>query len=285
MHSADAMTGGTDHPGPGLPLPLTGRTSLYAILGDPIAQVGSPALFNAAFRARRWEAALVPMHVKATGLMTVLAGLRRIENLRGIVLTTPHKTAALDYVDEHGPEARLVGSINAIRCESGGRWYGENFDGLGCVTGIRAAGHRVEGKTVLVVGTGGAGRAVAAAIARHAPALLRLHDIDLERADTLRTSLAAAVPGILVETGSADPEGFQVVINCTPLGMATTPGTSVDPARLEQGTLVVDLVVEPIMTELLAAAAARGCPVLPGRHTLRGQVDAVCEFFEGAGDG
>lgn len=284
MRSARA-SGGADAPDLGLPLPLSGRTALHAILGDPIEQAGSPGLFNAAFRARGWPAVLVPMHVMADDLAVVLAGLRRIGNLRGLVLTTPHKTAALGLVDSIGPEARLVGSVNAIRCGRDGLWHGENFDGLGCVTAIRAAGCSLPGRKVLVVGTGGAGRAVAAAVARGGPGALRLNDIDGVRAAAIRAELAAAFPGVAIETGAADPSGFDVVINCTPQGMAGKPGTPVETGRLDKDTLVADLVVEPVMTGLLEAAAARGCRVLPGIRTLEGQVDAVCAFFEGAGDG
>ena len=95
MPSADAVTHNPEVDLPGLPLPLTGRTSIFAILGDPIAQAGSPALFNTAFRRRGWPAVLVPMQVKATDLATTLQGLRGIGNLRGLVLTTPHKVAAV----------------------------------------------------------------------------------------------------------------------------------------------------------------------------------------------
>lgn len=282
MRSEGATTGKSDTPLPGLPLPLTGRTALYAILGDPIAQVGSPGLFNAAFRKRGWSAVLVPMHVAAQDLAAVLAGLRRIANLRGLILTTPHKTAGLGYVDSHGPQARLARSINAIRCGHDGRWHGENFDGLGCVAGLRAAGHELSGRKVLVVGTGGAGRAVAAAVAHQSPALLHLQDVDISRAEATRADLAKAFAGLAIEIGPADLEGFSVVINCTPLGMANTPGKAIDPTGLTAHTLVADLVIEPEMTALLIAAAAKGCVVQPGRRILEGQVDAVCAFFEGA---
>ena len=146
MPFADAVTLSSEVDLPGLPLPLTGRTSLYAILGDPVAQAGSPALFNSAFRRRGWPAVLVPMQVKANDLAVTLRGLRGIGNLRGLVLTTPHKAAAIGLVDTIGAEARLAGSINAIRCDPDGRWHGENFDGLGCLRGLPMAGHTVAGR-------------------------------------------------------------------------------------------------------------------------------------------
>lgn len=280
MRSAGAVTLSREPEMAGLPLPLTGRTSLFAILGDPIAQVGSPALLNAAFRRRGWPAVLVPMHVSADGLPHAMEGLRSIRNLRGLVLTTPHKLAAMKYVDDIGPEARLIGSINAIRCGRDGTWHGENFDGMGFVRGLELAGHTITGSRVLLVGTGGAGSAVAAAIARKAPASLRLHDMDPARAHKACATLRDAFTGIDIMPGSPDPSGADIVVNCTPLGMADYPGMAIEPARLSPRTLVADLVVEPEMTALLQAAAARGCAVHPGRRTLEGQVDQLCAFFE-----
>ncbi|MFN0191438.1 MAG: shikimate dehydrogenase family protein [Aestuariivirga sp.] len=285
MRSAGAATGNPEADPPGLPLPLTGRTSLFAVLGDPIAQAGSPVLFNSAFRRRGWPAVMVPLHVKAKDLAMTLRGLRGIGNLRGLVLTTPHKIAAVSFVDSIGAEARLVGSINAIRCGRDGRWHGENFDGLGCLRGLQMAGHAVAGRRILIVGTGGAGAAVAAAIAREGPASLRLHDIDAGRAGQTCAALHTAFGAMDLMTGPPDPEGFDIVINCTPLGMAGKPGLAVDAKRLAPGTVVADLVIEPEMTELLLAAELRGCLVHPGRRTLEGQVNALCAFFEGEPDG
>jgi shikimate dehydrogenase len=260
-------------------LPLTGRTSLFAILGDPIAQVGSPALFNAAFRRRGWAAVLVPMHVAAGNFSAALMGLRGVMNLRGLILTTPHKTAALAFVESIGEEAQLVGSINAIRCGRDGAWHGENFDGLGFVRGLERAGQAISGRGVLLVGSGGAGAAVAAAVARKAPAFLRLHDVDVARAERVCAALRGAFPAVPLSVGPPNPQGAGIVINCTPLGMADKPGIAIDPDGLSPGTLVADLVVEPEMTVLLQAAAARGCIVHPGRRTLEGQVDRLCTFF------
>jgi len=211
-----------------------------------------------------------------------LRGLRGIGNLRGLVLTTPHKAAAIGLVDSIGAEARLVGSINAVRCDPDGRWHGENFDGLGCLRGLRAAGHSVAGRRVLVVGTGGAGAAVAAAVAREEAATLHLHDLDAGRAGHVSAALRAAFSAARIVVGPPDLRDIDIVINCTPLGMDGNPGLSVNPDGLNPSMVVADLVIEPEMTELLQAASSRGCTVHPGRRTLEGQVDALCNFFEGA---
>jgi shikimate dehydrogenase len=280
MLSAGAVKPGPEANAAGSPLPLTGRTSLFAILGDPIEQVGSPALLNTAFRHRGWPAVMVPMHVAADDLPAALKGLRGIGNLRGLVLTTPHKIAALQFVDTIGPEARLTGSINAIRCGRDRLWHGENFDGLGCVRGLETAGHAIAGRRVLLLGIGGAGSAVAAAIARKGPSSLCLHDIDAGRARSVCAVLRGHFPSSDITVGPPDPRGAGIVINCTSLGMAGSLGMAIDPDELAPGTLVVDLVVEPEQTALLQAAAARGCVIHPGRRTLEGQVDLLCDFFE-----
>ena len=285
MLSADAATQNPEVNPPGLPLPLTGRTSLFAILGDPIVQAGSPALFNTAFKRRGWPAVLVPMQVKAADLAMTLRGLRGIGNLRGLVLTTPHKIAAVGLVDSIGSETRLVGSINAIRCGGDGRWHGENFDGLGCLRGLQNGGPFGRWPRVLVVGTGGAGAAVASAIAREGPSLLHLHDIDALRARHVCAVLRATFGTVSIDVGSPDLKGIDIVINCTPLGMEGKPGPAVDTEGLVPGMVVADLVIEPEMTELLQAASSRGCIVHLGRRTLEGQVDTVCTFFEGASNG
>jgi shikimate dehydrogenase len=285
MPSADAVTHSPEVDLPGLPLPLTGRTSLFAILGDPIAQAGSPALFNTAFRRRGWRAVLVPLQVKATDLPTTLQGLRGIGNLRGLVLTMPHKVAAVGLVDSIGAEARLAGSINAICCGRDGRWHGENFDGLGCIRGLQTAGHSVAGRHVLVVGTGGAGAAVAAAIAREGASSLLLYDVDAIRAGQVCAVLRATFCAVRIAVGPPALGGIDIVINCTSVGMPGKPGTPVDVEGLAPGMVVVDLAIEPEMTELLQAASSRGCIVHPGRCTLLGQVDALCTFFEGTLNG
>ena len=285
MPSADAVTHNPEIELPGLPLPLSGRTSIFGILGDPIAQAGSPALFNTAFRRRGWRAVLVPLQVKATDLPTTLQGLRGIGNLRGLVLTMPHKIAAVGLVDSIGAEAQLVGSINAIRCGRDGRWHGENFDGLGCLRGLQTAGHSVAGRHVLVVGTGGAGAAVAAAIAREGASSLRLYDVDAIRAGQVCAVLRATFGAVRIAVGPPALGGIDIVINCTSVGMLGKPGTPVDVEGLAPGMVVVDLVIEPEMTELLQAASSRGCIVHPGRRTLEGQVDALCTFFEGESHG
>lgn len=265
---------------PGLPLPITGDTRLHVIIGDPIAQVGSPGLFNPAFRKRGARAVLVPAHVTPGDLAAAIAGLRLIGNLDGIVVTVPHKIAVMNLIDEIRPSGRRIGAVNAIRRTADGRLVGDNFDGKGCIRALADDGRSVAGRQVLLVGAGGAGRAVAHAVADEKPARLRLFDVDEQRLAQLVLSLRQAHPDISVETGPVDPEGFDMVVNCTPLGMRQGDPFPIDPVRIAPATLVVDVILKPATSPLILAAAAKGCPVQRGIRMLEGQVDAICDFFE-----
>ncbi|MCF3935216.1 shikimate dehydrogenase [Acuticoccus sp. M5D2P5] len=265
----------------GLPLPLTGETRLYMIIGDPIAQVGSPGLVNASFRRRGVPAVLFPAHVRPEGLKAFLAGLRPLENLDGIVLTIPHKQTAMDVVDTITPRAQAIGAVNVIRPEADGTWTGDNFDGEGCVRGLTDAGHSIAGKSALLVGCGGAGSAIAHAFADAGVSRLRLADLDESRLARVAGDLARAHPALALETGPPDPSGFVVVANATPLGMREGDPLPVDPDRLTPGTLVVDVITKPAMSPLLTAAAAKGCTTQQGPAMLIGQVEAFIDFFLG----
>lgn len=264
---------------PGLPLPLSGETRLHVIIGDPIAQAGSPRLFNQTFRRRGAGAVLVPLHVRPEHLSQALAALRHFGNVDGIVVTVPHKIAVMELIDEVRDCGRRIGAVNAIRRLPDGRLVGDNFDGKGCIRGLSAAGHGIQGKSVLIVGGGGAGRAVAHAMADEGPSRLRLFDIDSTRQAELVASLAQAHPGLVVEVGAADPQGFDVVVNCTPLGMQASDPYPVDPERISPSALVVDVILKPAISPLLEAAAKRGCATQPGIRMLEGQVEAICDFF------
>jgi shikimate dehydrogenase len=264
---------------PGLPLPLSGETRLFVIIGDPIAQVGSPGLFNPAFRRRGAKAVLVPVQVAPSDLPAAMNGFRRLQNLDGIVVTVPHKIAVMDLIDEVRPSGRRIGAVNAIRRMADGSLVGDNFDGKGCVRGLVDEGHSLAGKSILIVGGGGAGRAVAHAMSDEGPARLRLFEVDRVRLEQLIASLRDAHPELVVETGPPDPEGFDVVVNCTPLGMQAGDPYPVDPFRIDPATLVVDVILKPATSPLIQAAAQRGCAVQKGIRMLEGQVEAICDFF------
>jgi shikimate dehydrogenase len=263
----------------GVPGPLSGSTRVYAIVGDPIAQVASPRLFNTAFRERCADAVLVPLHVAPAGLRLVIDSFRAIHNFDGLVVTVPHKIAACEWVDELGPNARLTGALNTIRKDKDGRLIGENFDGEGFVRGLASRGQTVAGRRVLVIGAGGAGCAVAHAIAAAGAEAIGLFDIDARRCRALVDGIQSHRPALDVFEAKPDALGFDVIVNCTSVGMHTDDPLPLDITQLAGHALVADIILKPVMTPLLLAAQARGCAIHQGPAMLEGQIDAVLDFF------
>jgi shikimate dehydrogenase len=258
---------------------VTGRTAVYAIVGDPVAQVGSPLRFNRLFREAGHDAVMVAMRVSGDDLATAFRGFRAIANLAGLVFTIPHKMAMVALVDELAPNGRLVGAINAARRGADGRWVGDMFDGRGCAAAARRHGHDLAGRAVLQVGAGGVGRAVAFAFAEAGIARLTVNDVLEDRALALARNVAAAFPGIETAAGAARVDGHDTVVNCSPLGMQAEDPLPLPADDLRPGMLVVDVVLSDQPTPLLAAAAARGAAVQDGAAMLAAQVGEIARFF------
>jgi shikimate dehydrogenase len=205
------------------------------------------------------NAICIPFHVSAADLAGFFAGLHTVQNLLGLIITIPHKPAAARYAATLTDRARKVGSANIMRPEADGTWTGDIVDGFGLVSGLLASGQRIEGRRALVVGSGGVGRAIAFAIADARAASVHVYDVMPERAEDLAARLGEAG----TPSGIAPPaaKGFDLVVNASPLGMKQGDPLPIDPAGLDEYAIAVDVVVHPVMTPWLSAAAAQGCYV------------------------
>src|SRR5437762_9452524 len=193
---------------------IKGTTRLYGLVGDPLTTAKSPELLNRLFIEQRADAVCIPFQVEADDLSAFVTGARAMKNLSGVLVTMPHKQRMLSFVDELHPTARQVGALNVIRCDADGRWVGAIFDGLGCVLGMQWEGNHPANKSVLLIGAGGAGRAIAFAVASAGASKLNIADIDERRAGDLAASVAAETR-CNARSGPPDPHGFEVVINAT----------------------------------------------------------------------
>ncbi|MCC7040089.1 MAG: shikimate dehydrogenase [Burkholderiales bacterium] len=257
---------------------IDGSTRLFGIIGDPIGAVRSPEVFNAMFMRQDVNAVMVPLHVGTADLRAVWTGLKAMRNLEGVVITMPHKTPAATLVDRLGRTATLIGSINAARREPDGRWQGDTFDGHGCVEGLRMRGHEVAGKGVFLLGVGGAGAAIAVALAEAGVARLVVQDTDAEKRDRILSRLTVAFPDVVLASGAIEDNAHvDVAINATPLGMKEDDPLPFDPALLDRSTLVVDIITKS--TPLLERAALTGHRTHGGQHMHHGQAIGVARFF------
>jgi shikimate dehydrogenase len=257
---------------------IKGTTRLYGLVGDPLTTAKSPELLNRLFVEQRADAVCVPFQVEADGLLAFVTGARVMKNLAGVLVTMPHKQRMMAFVDELHPTARQVGALNVIRCDENGRWVGAIFDGLGCVLGMQWEGNHPANKSILLIGAGGAGRAIAFAVGSAGARSLAIFDVDEGRAKDLAESVAAAT-GCRTHVGSADPRGQEVVINATPLGMKPDDPIPVDVNGLEPGSTVVDIINSPDPTALCRAARARGCRTQSGRPMHEGQAVYALRFL------
>ena len=258
---------------------ITGRTRLFVVIGDPVAQVRAPELFNPLFDKRGIDAVLVPVHVTADELPKVWEGFRRMANLGGVLVTVPHKQATLELSDEAGATARLVGAANIVRREPDGRMVCDMFDGAGFVTGLRGEGKAPEGRKVLLLGAGGAASAIAFALADAGVASLTIANRTMAKAEDLARAVGAAFPSVAVAAGPAEPAGHDMVVNATSLGMQPGDPLPVDPDKLLPAMTVAEIIMKPEITPLLAEAGEIGCSLQHGRHMLDGQVQLMSAFL------
>jgi shikimate dehydrogenase len=258
---------------------ITGRTRLFGVIADPIGHVRACEAFNPRFAERGIDAVLVPLHVRANDLRAALDGFRALANLGGVLVTIPHKEAILELVDAVGPQAARVGAGNVIRRLRDGRLEAENFDGLGFVAGLAAAGHAPAGRDVLLVGAGGAGKAIAFALAEAGVRRLVVANRNAARAEALAADLRAVFPAVDATAGPAEVAGFDLIVNATSLGLAADDPLPVNLAAAAPGTVVCEIIMKPERTPLVETATARGLAVHLGRHMLDRQVPLLARFI------
>lgn len=256
----------------------SGATRAIYIVGDPIAQVKSPSQVTARLRARGRDAVVVPAHVLPGDLPAWVAAMGLQRNCDGIIVTVPHKFAAMGLCDQVSPRARSIGAVNVMRRSPGGGWLGDHNDGEGYVAGLRRAGCEPRGLKVLLVGAGGAGSAIAHALVDAGVGALALHETDVSRRDALVDKLQR-YGAVRPTLGSADPAGHDLVINATPMGMRPEDPLPLDVSRLAPSTFVGDVVTVPAVPPLVEAARARGCRTMTGTGMFEAVRDCIVDFY------
>ena len=258
---------------------IRGTTAVVAHIGYPTHAFKAPMIYNPYFERAGIDAVVVPMACREENYPAFLRALFTLENIRGALITMPHKVTAVALLDEASPAVRLAGSCNAVRRTRDGRLEGDLFDGEGFVRALRGKGCGLEGARAFVAGAGGVGSAIAASLAAAGVAGLGLFDVRAEAAEGLAGRLRVHHPALEVRTGSDDPQGFDIVVNATPLGMTPGDPMPVDVARIAVSTFVGEVVMASETTPFLRAATERGCRVQVGLDMLFEQIPAYLEFF------
>jgi shikimate dehydrogenase len=262
-------------------------TRVYGIIGDPVAHSLSPLMQNRAFVESGLDCCYVPFQVAAAGLPAAVAAVRALD-LGGVNVTLPYKERVAEYLDEVDRNAALVGAVNTI-VNRDGRLIGYNTDGAGWLASLCDSGFDPVGKKVVLLGAGGAARAVSFVVAQSGIASLAIFDVVVSKAGKLAADLAPVAGCTLVAgelaggtLGVALAEA-DLLVNASPVGMFPQHDAQppVDPQQLNGSTLVYDLVYNPLRTRLIREAEARGCPVLSGAGMLVYQGALAFELWTG----
>jgi shikimate dehydrogenase len=260
---------------------LDGTTAVVPLLGDPIVQVKSPDGVTRLLTARGGNTVVVPMQVTGQDLPPLVDALARTPSVTGLIVTVPHKFAAYAHCATATARAHLLGSVNVLRRNGDGSWHGDQLDGLALVRAATAAGCELTQASVLQVGAGGAGSAIALALLEAGVSELGLHDADPGRRDALVHTLGARFRGRVVAR-PPDPADRDVVVNATPLGMRPGDPLPVPIDRLSGSTFVGDVVTRPAVSPLIEHARRIGCRTQTGLDMFAAVGELLADFLCGA---
>jgi shikimate dehydrogenase len=221
----------------------------------------------------------MPMGCKADNYPAFVKAFFRLTNVRGALITMPHKVTTVALVGECTTTVKIAGSCNAVLLRPDGTLLGDMFDGSGFTRGLKRKGFVFAGARCLVVGTGGVGSAIAASLAAAGVASIALFDTNAAVAEGLASRLRTHYPRLDVDVRSSDPAGYDLVVNGTPLGMNASDPLPFDVTRLSPSTFVGEVVMKQEITPLLQAARARGCRYQVGTDMLFEMIPAYLEFF------
>lgn len=257
---------------------ISGATRSLFVVGDPIAHARSPVLVTAALARRGVDAVLLPMRIAPADLGRFFDAVRIMQSCDGVLVTMPHKEAVLGLVDDATPIARAARACNVVRREASGRLVGDNMDGEGFARGLERRGYALAGRSVALVGAGGAAAGIALALAARGVASIAILNRTAARAEDLAARVRAASPAVAVTVGDAALARADLVVNATSVGMAPDDPLPVDPAALAPHAMVAEVIMRPARTRLLDVAAARGLETQPGEPMLAEQVEAMLDF-------
>ncbi|WP_367714728.1 shikimate dehydrogenase [Nitratireductor sp. GISD-1A_MAKvit] len=265
-------------------IPIEGSTRLMGIIGDPIAQARTPEAINPLFARMNAGIVCVPLHVPITELETIWAGLKALPNLVGFGITLPHKQSALALCDRLDPLAELVGAVNVVRREADGAFCGYQFDGRGFVGGLVKQGIKPKGRSVTMIGAGGAAMAIAAELVLAGVSRLTIVNRTRHKAEALATRINEAFgAGRVTAATAATPQPDEIWINATSLGMKPDDPLPISPDALQAGMTVAEVIAKPETTRLLEHAERLGCRTHSGLHMIHGQVGAIAAHLAETG--
>ena len=262
---------------------ITGNTKIFGVIADPIDHVRAPMVFNPVFADRGIDAVLVPFHITPDALELSIRGLAAMPNCGGVCVTIPHKLPMAELCDDLGLAAEITGAVNAVRFENG-RLIGDNFDGQGFVQGLYGEGHDLKDANVLMIGAGGAARAIAVALAGQPIQRLTIANRTLANAEAIASIISHHFPDVKVEAVRADDLDplighQQVIINTTSLGLNDGDALPCSLDHVDERVIIADIIMVPEKTAWMLLAEKKGLNTHLGKHMLDYQRDLIGNFI------
>ncbi|MCO6052277.1 shikimate dehydrogenase [Mesorhizobium sp. RP14(2022)] len=260
---------------------MADHTTIYGLIGHPIASAQSPAMLNTYLLEHSLPGRMVAFDISPDGLETSLSGLRQVGNLLGFFVTMPFKESILHLLDEVSKAAHIAGAVNIVRRLPDGRLIGHQLDGAGFVGAMEKAGIAVAGKIVHMAGAGGVAAGIAYALARAGVARITLTNRSRSRAEVLAARLGPSFPQTAFTVTDMPPgRDVDILVNATTLGLQLRDPLPFDLSGTRGGIFVGDVVNGALTTPLLVHAAACGCKVQAGMDMFPPQIPLALDFFE-----
>lgn len=253
----------------------TGKADIFVMLAHPVAHAKSPGMFNALMEQEKLDSLMVPVTCRPEDFETLWAGLSAMENLKGMVISVPFKQPVYDKCSTAHPRAARVRSANTVVRNVDGTWHADNFDGVGFMGGLAQADIALCGRHILQVGAEGAGASLAYCLAEAGTAAITISDIDQARAENLAKLVAQSFPDCRLQVGPPSPQGHEIIINATPVGLKAEDPYPLDIDGLCPDMTVVDIIMDPRETKLLHYARELGCRVQYGQPMMDCQMAAM----------
>ncbi len=251
---------------------ISGKTRVCGVIGDPVEHSLSPVMHNAAFQELNLDFVYVVFRVRKDELREAIVGAKSLD-IRGLNVTMPHKNAVMKYLDEIDPTARAIGAVNTILNDEG-KLIGYNTDGIGALKALKENGVSLDGKKLLLLGAGGAGKAIAFHAAQEVEELKILNRTTQKAkdlAEVLRKKFGKKIDGnsLSAKTMKKELEDTDILVNATSVGMHPNDDQSlIDPSWLRPNLCVMDIVYNPIETKLAKDAKSIGAKVVSGVEML-----------------
>jgi len=268
-----------------LKLKIDGETKIYGVIGDPIGHSLSPTIHNVAFRKLGLNAIYLAFQVKSENLVRAVEGFKAL-NIQGFNVTIPHKTSIMSLLDKVDPLAEKIGAVNTVK-NVDGKLFGYNTDGLGALQALKKSKVKLDNKKIVLIGAGGAGKALAFTFANYAKEMVILNRTEekaVKLSKTISENFSLQVKGLKLtqENLKNELKNADLLVNATSLGMyPNVDETPVDKNLINQNLVVFDVVYNPLKTRFLKEAEEKGAKIVNGLSMLIYQAVEAFKIWTG----